>query len=324
MDSVIVNRTEIVKGSANEIESLKEAFLNGQNVKESSRNLYSRTLKQFFLWVGRTQKALSELTRVDILEYKDYLENELKLSPLSVCSYITALRKFYEWTEAEKLYPNIAKGIKNPPRSQTFEKQYLSEDKSLRLLEHFKGYSLRDFAIVCLMIGTGLRTIEVSRLKVGDICYMGEKRVLKIWGKGKSEAEKGKDWNFVVLIDEVYNPIKRYLEADRRGARSGEPLFTSRSHQNQGEQISTRTISGLCKEGLKAIGLDGKEYTAHSLRHTTASLLLGSGRNVLDAQRVLRHSSVNTTQIYTRQKEKELRITDAPESALRHLFSRIQ
>ena len=48
MDSVIVNRTEIVKGSANEIESLKEAFLNGQNVKESSRNLYSRTLKQFF------------------------------------------------------------------------------------------------------------------------------------------------------------------------------------------------------------------------------------------------------------------------------------
>ena len=57
MDSVIVNRTEIIRGSKDEIQSLKEAFLNGQNVKESSRNLYSRTLKQFFLWVGRTQKA---------------------------------------------------------------------------------------------------------------------------------------------------------------------------------------------------------------------------------------------------------------------------
>ena len=170
------------------------------------------------------------------------------------------------------------------------------------------------------MLRTGLRTIEVSRAQIGDICYMGEQRVLKIWGKGKSEAEKGKGFNFVVLIDEVYNPIKRYLEADRRGARSGEPLFTSRSHQNQGEQISTRTISGLCKAGLKAIGLDGKEYTAHSLRHTTASLLLGHGQTLLAVQHVLRHVSVNTTQRYTKQKERELRLKDAPEIALDFAF----
>ena len=320
----IFNENQVARTSSEEIRSLTETFLSGLDVKARSRRLYGRTLRQFFIWVGSTERNLSQMTKADIAEYKSHLETVLKLTPQTVGSYIVSVKKFYKWVETEGLYKNIAEGIKTPRRSQTFEKQYLSEDRSLRLLEHFKGYSLRDFAIVTLMIGTGLRTIEVSRLKVGDICYMGEKRVLKIWGKGKSEAEKGKDWNFVVLIDEVYNPIKRYLETDRRGARSGEPLFTSRSHQNQGEQISTRTISGLCKEGLKAIGLDGKEYTAHSLRHTTASLLLGSGRNVLDAQRVLRHSSVNTTQIYTRQKEKELRVTDAPEAALRHLFSRIQ
>ena len=320
MESVIVNRTEIVRGSKDEIQSLTRAFLNGQNVKESSRNLYSRTLKQFFVWVGRTQKKLSDLTRVDILEYKGYLENELKLSPLSVCSYITALRKFYEWTEAEKLYPNIARGVKNPPRTQTFEKGFLTDEKSSELLAHFEGVSLRDYAIVNLMLRTGLRTIEVIRATVGDIVFNGEQRTLKVWGKGKTEGEKGKGLNFVVLTDKAYLPIKNYLEAARKGAKAGEPLFTSTSHQNSGQQLTTRTISRICKDGLKAIGLDSREYTAHSLRHTTASSLLEHGQGINQVQQVLRHSSPITTQIYTKMKEKEIRLRNAPEAALDNAF----
>ena len=311
-----LRKKEVARISSGDTQSLTEAFLRGLDVKESSRRLYGRTLKQFFTWTDLEGKNLRELTKGDIAEYKGYLENSLKLSPLTVGSYIISLRKFYEWVEVEGLYRNIAKGIKTPQRSQVFEKLYLSEKKSGELLEHFKGESLRNYAIVNLMLRTGLRTIEVARAQVGDICYMGEQRVLKIWGKGKSEAEKGKDYNFVVLTDKAYFPIRNYLEATRKGAKSGDPLFTSTSRQNKGEGLSTRTISGLCKEGLKAIGLDGHEYTAHSLRHTTASLLLGHGQTLLAVQHVLRHASVNTTQRYTKQKERELRLTDAPEVAL--------
>lgn len=307
---------ELSKGLGERVGSLTEAFLNALDVKENSRKLYGRTLRQFFVWVSLTNRSLSELTKSDITEYKYYLENVLKLSPLTIGSYIVSLRKFYEWIESEGLYKNIAKGIKTPQRSQTFEKQYLSEEKSRQLLGHFESLSLRDYAIVNLMLRTGLRTIEVSRAQVGDICFMGEQRILKIWGKGKSEAEKGKDYNFVVLTDKTYLPIKNYLETCRRGARSGEPLFTSNSNQNQGEGLSTRTISGICKQGLKSIGLDGREYTAHSLRHTTASLLLGHGQTLLAVQHVLRHASVNTTQRYTKLKEREMRLQNAPETAL--------
>ena len=316
MEIRLAEKKEVAQGLSGEIQNLIGAFLNGLDVKESSRKLYGRTLKQFFTWVEKTGKSLQELTKADATEYKAYLENSLKLSPLTIGSYIVSLRKFYEWIENEGLYKNITRGIKTPPRSQAFEKQYLSEGKSRELLGHFEGLSLRDYAIVNLMLRTGLRTIEVSRAQVGDICFMGEQRVLKIWGKGKTEAEKGKDYNFVVLTDKPYLPIKNYLEATRKGARSGEPLFTSNSHQNQGQQLSTRTISGICKEGLKSIGLDGKEYTAHSLRHTTASLLLGHGQTLLAVQHVLRHESVNTTQRYTKCKERELRLKDAPEVAL--------
>lgn len=320
MELQVLGKSQVARIPSGEAQSLREAFLRGLDVKESSRRLYGRTLKQFFAWVDLEGKQLPELTKADIAEYKSHLENGLKLSPLTVGSYIVSLRKFYEWVETEGLYKNIAKGIKTPQRSQVFEKQYLSEEKSGELLEHFKEGSLRNYAIVNLMLRTGLRTIEVSRLQIGDICYMGEKRVLKIWGKGKTEAEKGKDYNFVVLTDKAYLPIRNYIEATRKGARSGEPLFTSTSRQNKGEKLSTRTISGLCKEGLKSIGLDGNEYTAHSLRHTTASLLLGHGQTLLAVQHVLRHASVNTTQRYTKQKERELRLLEAPENALDFAF----
>ena len=320
MELQVLGKSQVARIPSGEAQSLREAFLRGLDVKESSRRLYGRTLKQFFAWVDLEGKQLPELTKADIAEYKSHLENGLKLSPLTVGSYIVSLRKFYEWVETEGLYKNIAKGIKTPQRSQVFEKQYLSEEKSGELLEHFKEGSLRNYAIVNLMLRTGLRTIEVSRLQIGDICYMGEKRVLKIWGKGKTEAEKGKDYNFVVLTDKAYLPIRNYIDATRKGARSGEPLFTSTSRQNKGEKLSTRTISGLCKEGLKSIGLDGNEYTAHSLRHTTASLLLGHGQTLLAVQHVLRHASVNTTQRYTKQKERELRLIEAPENALDFAF----
>lgn len=311
---------EVAQGLRGDIKSLIGAYLNGLDVKESSRRLYGRTLRQFFAWVELTGRSLPELTKADATEYKGYLENVLKLSPLTVGSYIVSLRKFFAWVENEGLYKDITRGIKTPQRSQAFEKQYLSEEKSRELLEHFEESSLRDYAIVNLMLRTGLRTIEVSRAQVGDICFMGEQRVLKIWGKGKTEAEKGKDYNFVVLTDRAYLPILNYLESSRKGSRSGEPLFTSDSNRNQGKQLSTRTISGICKQGLKAIGLNGREYTAHSLRHTTASLLLEHGETLLAVQHVLRHASVNTTQRYTRQKEKELRIRHAPETALDFAF----
>jgi integrase/recombinase XerC/integrase/recombinase XerD len=224
---------------------------------------------------------------------------------------------FYEWVEANKLYPNIAKGIKTPPRKQAFKKQHLTDAKSTELLEHFKEMSLRDFAIVNLILRTGLRTIEVVRADIADITFRGDRRILKVWGKGKLKSDKEDD--FVVLSDKVYTPIAEYL-ATRKGAKSGEPLFVSNSRQNKGERLTTRTISYLCKEGMRAIGLDGKEFSAHSLRHTTAVAILKQGGSITDVQGVLRHSSPVTSQIYTESIKEEMRLKSAPELMLDNAF----
>lgn len=288
-------------------------FVSEQDVKESSRNLYSRTLKLFFEWTEEKGKQIQDLTRTDILEYKDELFAK-GLSSLSVASYLTSLRKFYEWAESEKLYPNIAKGVRTPRRVQAFKKQHLTEEKSGELLSHFESKSLRDFAIVNLILRTGLRTIEVVRADVGDITFKANRRILRVWGKGHDTKD-----DFVVLTDKAYIPIKNYL-ATRKAAKANEPLFTSDSHRNTGERLTTRTISGLCKDGLKAIGLDGREFTAHSLRHTTAVTILKHGGNLTDAQTLLRHTSPTTTQIYTESIKEELRLKDAPETLIDNAF----
>ena len=258
---VRVQGKEVRVGNTNDWRGLVATFISSQDVKESSRALYTRTLSQYFLWIEQSGKALINLTRQDVLEYKDSLQQQ-SLSSLTISSYITAVRKFYEWAEAEKYYPNIAKGIKTPRRQQAFKKQHLTDDKSTELLEHFKSLSLRDYAIVNLILRTGLRTIEVVRADVGDITFKGNRRVLKVWGKGHIEKD-----DFVVLSEKAYEPIKEYLQT-RKAVKSGEPLFTSTSNQNSGGRLTTKTISSICKDGLRAIGLDGKEFTAHSLRHT--------------------------------------------------------
>ncbi|MBR4305496.1 MAG: tyrosine-type recombinase/integrase [Ruminiclostridium sp.] len=294
-------------------EEIVAYFIATQDVKESSRSLYARTLKLFFEWINQQKKGLNSLSRQDILAYKDALFAK-GLSSLSVASYLTALRKFYEWAESEKLYPNIAKGVKTPRRVQTFKKQHLTEEKSSELLSHFESLSLRDYAIVNLILRTGLRTIEVVRADVGDITFKGNRRILRVWGKGHDSKD-----DFVVLTEKTYLPIKAYL-ATRKGLKANEPLFTSDSHRNTGERLTTRTISGLCKGGLKAIGLDGREFTAHSLRHTTAVTILKSGGSLTDAQTLLRHTTPTTTQIYTESIKEELRLKDAPESLIDNAF----
>ena len=311
---VMVQGREVEVGSNRNWIELLASFISSQDVSESSRKLYTRTLSQYFMWTERESKSLNGLTRKDVLEYKDYLR-EQNLSSLTISSYLTAVRKFYEWAEGEKLYPNIAKGIKSPRRQQAFKKQHLTDAKSRELLEHFQNKNLRDYAIANLILRTGLRTIEVVRANIEDITFKGERRILKVWGKGHIEKD-----DFVVLSEKAYLPIRDYLAVARKGAKTGEPLFTSTSHQNYGERLTTKTISSLCKDGLKAIGLEGKEFTAHSLRHTTAVAILKHGGQLTDVQSVLRHTSPVTSQIYTESVKEELRLQNAPELFLDEAF----
>ena len=311
---IAISKTqEVATASPQRIEELVDSFINSQDVKQSSKLLYRRTLKQFFNWVTKKSYSLSEIARPQLLEYKEDLLAS-GMSSLTVGSYITSVRRFYEWTEANKFYPNIAKGIKSPKRKQQFKKQPLLPSQATALLNYYEGKVLRDYAIINLLLRTGLRTIEVMRAKVEDITYKGSQRVLLVQGKGRDEKD-----DFVLLTDKAYQPIADYL-ATRGNINPSEPLFISTSNNSPGDSLTTRSISYIAKEGLKAIGLNERAFTAHSLRHTTAVNILRAGGSLETAQFTLRHSNPATTQIYTSTLNEERRLLNSGEALLDNLY----
>lgn len=317
MNLVQVSEGGLIKHDV--IEDLIRQFIASQDVKQSSKRLYQRTIAQYFKWVGNHDLNLKDITRAHIIAYKETLLADGK-SSLSVGSYLTVVRKFYEWTEANKLYPNVAKGIKTPKRKQAFRKQPLTPDQTITLLDYFKAKQsegIRDYAIINLLLRTGLRTIELINANIEDITFKHGKRVLLVQGKG--EVEKN---NFVILTEKAYEPIRAYLAAlpSAYVKKASQPLFTSVSNNSYGQRLTTRTISKIAKEGLKAVGLDNPSLTAHSLRHTLAVSILRAGGSLTDAQGVLRHANPATTQIYTRAIDEEMRIKNAPEELIERLY----
>ena len=292
---------------------LLEMFLNSQDISEKSRQTYSWALMRYFEWLRMTGRRLSGLTPADIVGYKSYLLGR-KLSPLTVSSYLSALRQFYCWTEVSLFYPNIARSVKAPRSKKGFVKLPLSAEQASELLDYLKGKSARNYAIVNLILRTGLRTIEVSRLDVKDVITKRGRRVLQVWGKGMS----GKD-SLVILNDPAWEPIKDYLAA-RKGAKGDEPLFLTDGKGHRGKRLSPRSIQDICKQSLRAIGLDGHEFSAHSLRHSVGVNILRAGGDMKDVQRVLRHSSPVTSQIYTATVEEEIRLERNPEALLNDMF----
>ena len=315
MDIVKVAQ-DIVVGSQR-IEELVDRFIEAQDVKQSSKLLYRRTLKQYLNWVDARGYLLSEIARPHILEYKEELLGS-GMSSLTVGSYITSVRRFYEWTEANKYYPNVSKGIKTPKRKQQFKKQPLLPEQATALLDYYQSRALRDYAIINLLLRTGLRTIEVIRADVGDITTKytdkGTQRVLLIRGKGRDEKD-----NFVILTDKAYKPIAEYL-ATRGKLNSSEPLFISTSNNSKGERLSTRTISYIAKEGLKAIGLDERSFTAHSLRHTGATNILRATGDLEQTRLFCRHSNPATTLLYVATLDEERRLKDSGEALIDSLY----
>jgi integrase/recombinase XerD len=295
-------KTEIVE-IKDILQKAIEKFLATLDTSPRTKEAYQRALKVFYIWI--IDKGYTRPQRENILEYKAYLQSKTildntgetkTLSPLTVTAYLTALRRFFAFLEAEKIYPNIAKDIKGLKRPKGFLKDTLTKDEVIRLLEGIKSdglNTLRDRAMINLMLRTGLRTIEVSRALISDIGREGGETVLRVWGKGRDSKD-----DFVLLTAEAYEPILDYLQA-RGETKAGEPIFISHSNRNHKETLTTRSIRRVIGSRLKAVGLKTSKVTAHSLRHTAGTIALMNGADLIAVKEMLRHSNINTTLIYT-------------------------
>lgn len=307
----IINNDLVPQGDEFSLEKLVKEFLNQHDVRTNSRDRYEKSLKQFLNYFKT--KQVNQITRAAILEYKDSLLSSGK-SPLTVSAYLVSVRLFYDYLNMEYNVKNIAKGIK-VKRSKKFERSALTEEEAHRLLIHVKDNgNLRDFAIINLLLRTGIRTIESVRANISDVGEVQGKRCLYVHGKGRDNKKE-----YVLLTDAALDPLKEYI-ATRENVKPGDPLFISESNNNLGQRLTTKSISAIARNGLDAIGLNKREYTAHSLRHSAGSIMINQGISVERVREVLRHTNIDTTLGYVHKANEARRINESPESSLDSAF----
>ena len=312
--------TTLLSSSKKDRDTLIALFLYEHDVKESSKKTYRESLSQYFSWLDLTGRRIEDVTSGDIVAYKQHLISTGH-ETLTVRSYLTAVRQFYKWTAGKRFFPNVADTVRAPRTDQggkgrRFIKMHLTDAEGARLLDHFRD-NPRNYAMVNLMLRTGIRTIEVSRARIKDVRVRSGRRILQVWGKGMDRPDPQV---FVILTDAAWGPIRDYIAAERPDALEGEYLFVTQGLGHSGQQMSTRLIQMIIKKGLRAIGLDDHAYSAHSLRHTTATQIIKNGGSIMDVKRTLRHSSVDTSMIYTASIEEEERLRHAPEELLDNSF----
>lgn len=278
-------------------------YIDSLDIRPRSRDTYRKSLKQFFLYLQ--EHGIRDPKRSDILAYKRFLLDHY--TACTVSAYLTAVKGLFTYLEAERICPNVANGIRGAKHQRGFRKDALTVDQTRKVLGTIDRSDLegmRNYALVNLLVRTGLRTVEAQRANAEDIRQEGGEALLYIQGKGRDSKDA-----FVILTESTLGPIREYLRARGRVPQDS-PLFASLSDKNNGERLTTRSISRIVKVVLRFAGIDSDRLTAHSLRHTAVTFSLLGGASVQEAQLMARHGSVNTTMIYAHNIE---RIASAPE-----------
>lgn len=311
---------EIAKIEANEIapetlanqQALMAKFIAYIDATPNTVKTYTRGLKRWFKYL--LSNNITKPDRQDVLNYKNALLDE-GLKPNTVRNYLASLKLFTNWMATEGLYPDIAAHVKGQKVGNNHKKDPLTAGQARKVLmtleASYSSTATRDYAIIALLLTTGLRTIEVSRAIIDDLRTEQDEHVLYIQGKGHAEKD-----TFIKLTPPVKMAIDAYLTT-REDTDPQAPLFTSTARNGSaGNTLSTRTISKIAKTAMQHAGYDSDRLTAHSLRHTAATLNMLNGGTLEETRQLLRHTNINTTLIYQHELERlksksEERITNA-------------
>ena len=236
-----------------------------------------------------------DMSNADTICFRSYLADCQRrgLSPKSTARALSSLRGFYKFLAKNHGVKNDAITLISSPRvPRKLSKAIDPIDvenmhDAIREIDAREPWiAARDWALVVLLFGCGLRISEALSLRNRDI--MGRPTVLRILGKGGKER-------LVPVLPAVWNAIDKYISARPYGNMPDDELFRS----VRGLPMSARMAEKVV-ESLRHY-LQLPDYvTPHALRHTFATALLSDGADLRSLQELLGHSSLSTTQLYTK------------------------
>lgn len=239
--------------------------------------------------------TLTDFKQADTICFRAYLANRQRrgMSATSTARALSSLRGFYRFLGKNYGTTNDAIGLISSPRVPRKLSKAIDPIDVENMHDAIKQIdapepwiAARDWALVVLLFGCGLRISEALNLTNNDV--RGRPSVLRIVGKGNKER-------LVPVLPAVWSAIEKYEKLRPFCGDDADNLFRS----VRGLPMSARMAEKVV-EALRHY-LQLPDYvTPHALRHTFATALLADGADLRSLQELLGHSSLSTTQLYTR------------------------
>lgn len=217
-----------------------------------------------------------------------------ELATSTVSRQVSSLRQFFQFLQGEGvLHTNLTQHLKKPRMGRSLPK-YLTVEEVGDLIEAAHALDtpegLRLTAMMEILYATGIRVTELVSLPLSSLMNVEGHAIIRVRGKGDKER-------LIPLTRHAVEAIERYRNVRGCfGAETSSYLFPSRGLQGY---LTRQRFHQLIKELAMSVNITPAKVSPHVIRHAFATHLLERGADLISVQKLLGHSSINTTEIYT-------------------------
>lgn len=256
------------------METTRQYLSVGHYSPQTVRN-YLGELRFLFVYYGDVNPC--EFTEAMVTQYLLYLAKTLECSRVKCKMSAQSISFFFRHVvKRPYVIPTLIY-----PRPENKIPAVMLPGEIIKLIEGVKN--LKHRTILMLLYSTGIRVSEIANLRIADIDSTNM-RIKIVQGKGAKDR-------FTILSEQVLLELRAYYIIYR----PKEYLFNG---DKPGKRYSVRSIQHLMQKALTKVGLENKNFTIHTLRHSFATHLIDNGTDLHTIKELLGHSSLQTTMKY--------------------------
>lgn len=272
----------------------KDRFINylkfEKRYSEHTIIAYEREIDGLFQFLDVESMAFEEIDYRFLRYYFSNLKEQGK-EATSVNRAISSLKSFYKFLMREGLVQQNPIALIKSLKTAKKLPMVVEKEKMIKLLDNMNSSSedfeqIRDFIVLELLFGTGIRLAELLKIKEQDIDFYNKK--ILIFGKRSKER-------FVPIHQTLANELRKYL--DLKKAKDFQNKSTELIVSKEGKEAYPKLIYRIVKKYLSTI-TSQKKRSPHVLRHSFATALLDNGADLNAIKELLGHAGLSATQVY--------------------------
>jgi integrase/recombinase XerC len=239
------------------------------------------------------QVTLAMLSTLTLTDFRAWLAHSAaeNIGAASRARAVAGVRNFFRWLDRSGQLHNAAIDLLKVPKTSRRLPRPVTEREAQDIVSlaadslQDSWIGLRDEALFTILYGAGLRISEALNLTRADIIRNDR---ITVTGKGNKQRN-------VPLLPIVRSAVEKYVAACPYALKDDQPIFVGQRGEKLNPAVAERSLRSLRRQ----LGLPDS-VTPHALRHSFATHLLASGADLRSLQELLGHSSLSTTQLYTK------------------------